>query len=354
MILGYALSFEPPSYLSVMRCLKHAIMPKTYLQERHPSLKYDWPCHGLFETLGLDNGKDFESAALRDFADRYGIDLDYCPVRRPWIKGTVERALGSANRGLTHGQRGTTFEDLIQRGDYDSASRACITLHDLHEQIHIWIVDYYHERVHRSLQMSPRQSWCAEMRDHQISLPTSAVELDQALSIPDRRTLTHKGIELDHMFYNTRECGGILAAAGGSIEVDIFKPADDVGYIYLLDPRNDTHLRVPVIERYSEYASGLTPWQHRQCVRYASTHHAGRHDAVALAEAKRRIRDGFIKALARLRNGARKSAARFLSAPPDAPIAVRVDDAGPAPAATSKVQVVARAITASFSLRRAV
>ncbi len=365
--LGYALSFEPPSFLSVMRCLKHAILPKTYLASRYPKLRHDWPCHGLFDSLGLDNGKEFHAKSLQDFADRFGIDLDYCPVRMPWLKGSIERALGSINRGIAHGQPGTTFEDLIERGDYKSASRACITLEALHEIVHKWIVDYYHQRVHKTLGMSPAQAWHEQTRHRDIPLPTSAEELDQALAIPVSRTLTHKGVELDHLFYNSQECLGVLARTGGGGELDVRRPADDVGYLYLVDPQSEHHIRVPVIERYREYATGLTPWQHTQCVRYASRHYGGRHDAVALAQAKRQIRDGFVQALARVRSSARKSAARWLHNVPDpaapAPASSTPDkptlpngspspDRGPALSPKVSAAVIAKALKVTFAGRR--
>ena len=317
-ILGYALSFEPPSYLSVMRCLRHAILPKTYLKERYPDLKNDWPCHGLIDTAGLDNGADFESLGLRDFADRFGIDLDYCEVGAPWMKGLIERLQGTINRGVAHGFPGTVFEDLIERGDYKSASKACITLAELHRLIHIWIVDFYHQKVHRTLGISPQASWMQEMQHREIPLPTSAVELDQALAVRFTRTLSHKGIELDHLFYNSPDVLRILAASDGRIEVEVGRPADDVGYIYLNDPISERFIRVPVIQRFAEYANGLTPWQHAQCVRYAAKHHAGRDDVVALADAKHRIRQGFLQAFAKVKGAAKKAAARFLFASDEA------------------------------------
>lgn len=361
--LGYALSFEPPSYLSVMRCLKHSIMPKTYLAQRFPTVRHEWPCHGIWDTAGLDNGKDLHAKALHDFADRYGIDLDYCPVRRPWIKGTIERGLGSLNRGVAHGKPGTTFEDLIQRGDYASASRACITLEALHEMVHIWIVDYYHQRVHRTLGMSPEQSWRQEMRHREIPLPASAVELDQALAIPMRRVLSHKGIELDHLVYNSPACRTVLARAGGSLEVDVGRPADDVGHVYVLDPQDERYVRVPVIERFAAYATGLTPWQHTQCVKYAQRHYGGRNDVVALADAKDRIRAGFVKAIAKIKAGAKRFAARFLgsasdfgaTAQPTANTATEVRrEAATPPASTNRdaPPVVAHHVDVTFSNRR--
>ncbi|MGB5633992.1 MAG: hypothetical protein WBM86_14590, partial [Waterburya sp.] len=40
--LGYYASFEPPSYLSVMQCLSHAIRTKNYLHSQYPNVENDW------------------------------------------------------------------------------------------------------------------------------------------------------------------------------------------------------------------------------------------------------------------------------------------------------------------------
>src|SRR5216110_2862287 len=37
--MGFYSGFEPPSCLSVMRCLKHAILPKMYVPRECPSIK---------------------------------------------------------------------------------------------------------------------------------------------------------------------------------------------------------------------------------------------------------------------------------------------------------------------------
>lgn len=310
-VQGFSLGFEPPSYMSVMRCMRHAIMPKSYLKKTYPKLKHAWPIHGVMCSAGLDNGPEFHAKALEDFAGRYCITLDYCPVRKPWWKGTIERFLGTINRGIAHGVPGTTFANILERADYDSSKTACITLSALIEMIHIWIVDYYHQRVHRSLGMSPEASWNAEMTKRPIPLPTSAIELDQVLSIPDRRTLTHKGIELDHLFYNSTALKSMLVRGGGSVPVEIRKSPEDLGHIYVFDARAGSYIRVPVIERFANYAKGLSAWQHKVCVQYARRHYEGRNDVVALADAKQRIREVVAKALKAKTLASRKWASRF-------------------------------------------
>lgn len=309
--LGYALSFEPPSWLSVMRCLQHAILPKTYVSQRYPKIKGRWDCYGLMQQLATDHGKDLETDSIRDFADRYAITLFYCPAARPWWKAKVERFLGTINRGVAHGAPGTTFADILDRADYDSAKHACLTLAALHEMIHTWVIDYYHQRVHKTLGMSPGASWQQDMGNRPIPLPTSAIELEAELSVPFRRTLTHKGIELDYLFYNSAAANDLLKRAGGPIEVDVHAPPGDLGHLFVLDPREDIYVQVPVVERFATYATGLTRWQHMICRRYAEKHFGGRNDVVALAEAKERICDIAQDQLRLKKGSAKKRAARF-------------------------------------------
>jgi putative transposase len=49
-LLGKYMSFNPPSYLSVMQCLRHAIAPKTYIREMYPSIINTWDAYGIPET----------------------------------------------------------------------------------------------------------------------------------------------------------------------------------------------------------------------------------------------------------------------------------------------------------------
>src|SRR5262249_9665731 len=61
MPLGYYISFSPPSIDSVFQCLRHAIMPKAYIQDKYPDIENEWPAFGVMESLVCDNGKEFHS-----------------------------------------------------------------------------------------------------------------------------------------------------------------------------------------------------------------------------------------------------------------------------------------------------
>src|ERR1019366_5694076 len=110
-ILGLFISFEPPSYLSVARCLKNAFLPKTSLQEKYPSVKNRWDAHGIMRELVVDNGREFHSKSLEAACYSVGTEIHYAPRKVAWFKGKVERVQGTLNRGVAHGTPGTTFSN---------------------------------------------------------------------------------------------------------------------------------------------------------------------------------------------------------------------------------------------------
>jgi len=52
--MGFNAGFEPPSCLAVMRCLKNAILPKTYVKREFPSIRNQWECYGVPELIVVD------------------------------------------------------------------------------------------------------------------------------------------------------------------------------------------------------------------------------------------------------------------------------------------------------------
>jgi len=95
MVVGFFLSFNPPSYLSIMQCLRHSIMPKTYLASKYPSIKNKWNAYGVPEMVVVDNGKEFYSNHFEDACLQLGILIQYAPPQLAWYKGSVERYFGT-------------------------------------------------------------------------------------------------------------------------------------------------------------------------------------------------------------------------------------------------------------------
>ena len=175
--LGYYLGFEPPSYLTVMECLHHAICPKPDVRQLYGA-EHAWLAYGIPATLVIDNGKEFIGHDLADACLLLGIVLQYTPVQTPQFKASVERMFGSLNTMLFHTLPGTTFADPAERGNYQSAEQACVYLSVVDKLLNIFLVDIYAERFHRGLGAIPARCWAAKTQHgFAPALPPSAAEL---------------------------------------------------------------------------------------------------------------------------------------------------------------------------------
>jgi len=74
-ILGIYIGFEPPSYLTVGKCLKHAFLPKADLIKQFPEIRNTWDAHGVMEMLFVDNGLEFHSISLEKACFAFGVEI---------------------------------------------------------------------------------------------------------------------------------------------------------------------------------------------------------------------------------------------------------------------------------------
>jgi putative transposase len=283
-VLGYYISFEEPSAVSMTRAMRHALSPKVLFDE----VQGKWDAWGIMALLIIDNGMEFHSKALESGIGRYGISVQFCPRRKPWFKGKVERFFGTMNTGLLVDIKGKTFSNFVLKGDYDPAKHAVLTLATLRRVVEMWIVDVYHKEIHRGLGMSPEQAWQEGLNRVDRYLPPSSILLDSAFSSSSTRLLSHKGIEFDLLFYNSRELGVLREQYGSELTVEIRAHDDDLGSLIVVAPDGKTLIKVPAVD--VEYASGLTRWQHKVCKRFQRATLEDDARDISLLEARNRIR----------------------------------------------------------------
>lgn len=268
-VLGFWLSFEPPSYLTVARCLKQALMPKTTLRKDYPSIVNDWDAHGVMRELVVDNGAEFHSVSLDNACYSLGIEIHYSARKTPWFKGKIERFMGTLNRGVAHGTPGTTFQNIFEKEEYDPSKTAVVRYSTLKEIIFKWVADVYHQRPHRSLGKPPAVMWAESIEPEEIRVPTDPARLDAILGRSESRRLTHKGIELDGLLYNSLELTALRHRLGEALDVEVRVDNADLGQIVVISPEKGNELfEVPALK--TKYARGLTEWQHRVCKRHAA------------------------------------------------------------------------------------
>ncbi|VWD49132.1 integrase [Burkholderia aenigmatica] len=288
MPVGMHVGFQGPSVHAVLRCLRHAIVPKADLRDRYPDLQHDWPCHGKIRELVCDNGLEFHSDELKRVAFELGMIVTFCPKRQPWFKGAVERFLKTLNFQFAHALPGTSFARWFHREDYDPQEQALITYDQLVHVLTRWIVDVYAHSLHRGLKTTPYEKWVVGATRFPPVLPSSIEDVDITIGETYTRTLSHQGIELDNLRYNDPALLQIRSKHGPRVKVDVISYFDDVSRIAVIDPATKIPVIVPALDQ--AYANGLTREQHRLLCARARETGKGLVDQSALALAKSEIR----------------------------------------------------------------
>ena len=130
-VIGIFVSFHKPGYLSVMKCLLHAIKPKNYLKRDFPEVGNEWLCFGLPELVVVDNATEFYSQDFEDACAQLGITIHYAPLKKSWYRASIERYFRTINQGLIHSLPGTTFSNIFEKEDYDPEKNAVISFDGL-------------------------------------------------------------------------------------------------------------------------------------------------------------------------------------------------------------------------------
>lgn len=310
-VCGIHISFENPSYASVMECMYHSFLPKDYVKKRYPSVNNTWGNFGKFTTLFVDNGPDFTSTYLEEACKNLNIELQYSPPYQPWYKAVVERFFGVQNQKLLNHQPGTTYSAFFKKYDPDFKphKNAIISFNSLLEIIHIFIVDIYHQDYHQGLNDIPAKVW--EMAVNEVSIIPPAKTRDELLILlmphKKRKLLRNIGIEFKGLKYNCRELGRLRRRLQSKKVYIKFDPSD-ISIIYAYDPDSHQYIVVPAVNQ--QYTRGLTMRQH-DTIRRFRREICNSVDRVSLEEAKERILLIVQKEQEKLRTTGRKAVARF-------------------------------------------
>ncbi|MEI4771424.1 Mu transposase C-terminal domain-containing protein [Psychrobacillus sp. FJAT-51614] len=290
--LGVYVGHEDPSYTAVMYCLLHAFAPKTYLKERFPSVKGEWLAYGLPELLVTDRGKEFKSKHLYEACFQLDVQVVHNPPRKPWYKGSIERHFRTLNEGLVHQLPGTTFSNVVKKGDYDSEKNAALTLEDFLELLHIFIVDIYAKQK-RGNKLSPAKMWeKAVDNGFTPAIPPSKLDWKVALMKLEYGSIQSTGIRMNHLFYQSEELKALrikLGVKGKGNKVKFKYDPSDLSKIYVYDELN--LLYVEALNTDQEYSRNLNEYSHNLFVKEARIEANGSVNLSEIAAAKARSRE---------------------------------------------------------------
>jgi putative transposase len=240
-VLGFFLSLNAPSSLSVALALSQAVLPKgAYLAKQ--KVEAAWPMQGLPRTLQVDNAKEFHAQSLIRGCRQHGIELVYRPPARPHLGGHIERLMGTL-MGEVHLLPGTTFGSVAQRGAYDSQGEATMTLEELETWLAWQIAGVYHLQPHATLKVSPLEAWragAASMKQP-IRQPKDAQGFYIDFLPYERRRIGREGIRLFNVHY-WHGALGPLVNRGGRYVVK-YDPRD-LSRVFVIDPQGSA-LEVP-------------------------------------------------------------------------------------------------------------
>lgn len=311
MILGFYISFNPPSYLTVMECLKHAIRPKTYMRRKYLSIKNDWNSYGIPEVLVVDNAREFHGRNLEDACHQLGIVLQFGQRGKPWVRPSVERSYRTVATQLHHQLPGTTFSNIFEKGDYEPGKTAIITPDVLDEITHKWLADVYQMSPHRGIKDVPAVRWEKGIAEWPPALPVNNEILDVALGYTEERVPSARGIELDNLFYNDDDLALVRRTLDPQKKVIVKRNPSDLSLIHVYDEKHNRYLPVPAVDQ--DYTRGLTLYQHTVISRYVRDELKRNVDAFSLARGKREIQEIVERewGAAKSKNRTRKRLARF-------------------------------------------
>ena len=262
MIVGLYIGFISPSAQTAMLCLRNAILPKNWVKKHYPNVRNEWPCHGVMKNIVVDNGPEFHSQSFLEACISLDIDIDYCPARKPWYKGKIERWFRRVADDHLHKIPGTTYSNITERGDRRPEKVAIMTLYDLTASILKWIVDDYSQNLHHQIYDFPIDRWVEGVKRRPVSVPKSYTELDIFLDHVRDRTLTRKGVQLYNLRYcaDTAKMRELINRPDIPPTVKVRVNISDLGSVQIQDWVTNKFISVPCVM--PKYAEGLSLAEH--------------------------------------------------------------------------------------------
>ncbi|MGW2668147.1 transposase [Streptomyces sp. NPDC001272] len=161
------------------------------------------------ETVIVDRGNIYLSAAFRAACETLGVSLQPTPPRQPAAKGPVERTFASINTLFCQYVAGYTGSSVVQRGR-DVEKEACWTVAQLQDLLDEWITAGWQPRPHEGLRhptmaqavLSPNEMWAALIAAFGYT-PVPLTGRDYIELLPTRwHKITDRGIRISHRTYD--------------------------------------------------------------------------------------------------------------------------------------------------------
>ena len=239
MIVGYYLSLDAPSGVSVGMCIVNAILQKNKLLNQF-ELDTEWNVWGKFDNIFTDNGADFRSFSVEQACLANGIHINFRPIGKKEYGGHIERLIGTTMTEV-HDIPGTTYSNIKEKMDYDSEGNACMTFDEFEKWLLIYITKIYQHNIHSSIKTSPYIKWkegifgtknSPGIGYPQIPGDIESLTIDFLPSI--ERTVQKNGVTIDGLTYFDQ----ILRTKIRGYDIGYDSSNSNPKYIFKRDPRD--------------------------------------------------------------------------------------------------------------------
>jgi putative transposase len=259
-LLGFHISFDPPSQSTLAKAFLNAILPKVGISERYGVIG-QYPMHGLPDLVFVDNAREYHGEHFDSLCKELGISVSYMPSRTPWYKGHIESFLKTCNFDLTSRAKGKNFNSIEAKADNNPAKEATILFRKFESALMIWIVDYYHQKTHAEMGMSPNDAWKRETQNMTLRVPADIQRAKfLSLEMASRKVWIY-GLDINSIRYNSVELHEQLRIHGEGQTFQLRWDKYDLGYVYVVTP-DMKYIKVPANDVFQDYAPGMTLFQH--------------------------------------------------------------------------------------------
>lgn len=284
-ILGFCLTLEKPSSLSVALCLQQALTPKVPWLAAHGLGAHVWPMFGRPRVLVVDSAKEFTGHAFARGCDDFGITIRRRHKGNVHQGGVIERLLGTLNMVLRT-LPGQTGRSVTDRDHYPSEACARLSFAELERCVALAVLEHNAQPNEKSLDI-PDQIW----RAHAAALLPRRDDPDQVLIafLPggDRR-LTPQGVSVHAIDYYAPWLGELVPRRDRIGKLAMRTDPRDLSHIYLRHPDTGAFLAVG---RRDGHTDAITLWEHERARALRRSLAGGPESRIALRRAIRAIAD---------------------------------------------------------------
>ncbi|CAG0940366.1 hypothetical protein GALLN_00925 [Gallionellaceae bacterium] len=274
-ILGWYLTFDPPSYRSCMMVIRDCVRRN----QRIPQF------------IITDQGSDFRSSYFEILLALLKCHKKDRPAGRPHFGSLIERLFKTTQEQFIHNLRGNKKAHIHFRQvspSVDPVRHAIWTF----EQLNVWIEDYindvYHKNYHSTLGMSPLEAFNdglakAGLRAHQIiPFDRDFIVITCPSTAKGVAKVTPQGVKINYLYFS---CDAIADRRLFGEKVPVRYDPFNMGraYVFVGGQWHEAYSRdFALFSGYSEKALRLATLQFRLEARRRNEH--GRTNAARLAE----------------------------------------------------------------------